>query len=265
MGDLNLNRSKESDREHEKRASRSRRQSTVETARPAPETLYGGYPTFGTTNAAPPGAVTGGTGIYGYPVPPGVAGSGSAHSSTRPSPNVKPGEIPQYGFPQPYGSSQPTHNQEDRDGSRRKRANSTAPPPATLGGNVYPPGHILEGQPKPPGMNDGPPPRSLSRAASPNPYNAASQLTARPKSQMGRPSPNLSPNIPLSTQLAAPEGFSRAINATLAYVGFKPLKINSMDDFFSRTLPKMPQELQMHDVRNEDWFRFNEVRPHLRP
>lgn len=257
MGELDLGRSRDGDRD--KKASRSRRQSTVETARPPPETLYGGYPTFGATNAAPPGAVTGGAGIYGYPGPPSVGGSGSTHSSTRPSPNVQPRDIPQYGYPVPYAaSSHSTNSHEDRDGNRRKRANSTAHPPAAAGGNVYPPGHILEGQPKPPGMNDGPPPRSMSRAASPNPYNTPSHLPARPKSQMGRPSPNPSLNHAVASQLAAPESFSRTINATLPYVGFKPLKITNMDTFFSH-MPKMPQELQTHDVRNEDWFRLSEV------
>jgi hypothetical protein len=60
-------------------------------------------------------------------------------------------------------------------------------------------------------------------------------------------------------QLAAPEGFSRPINAAQPYTPFDTMKIQDMDGFLDN-IPKMPLVLQPHDVYHNDWIRFMQVR-----
>jgi hypothetical protein len=60
-------------------------------------------------------------------------------------------------------------------------------------------------------------------------------------------------------QLAAPEGFSRPINAAQPYTPFETMKIQDMDDFLEH-VPRMPLVLQPHDVYHEDWTRLMQVR-----
>ncbi|KAJ2926205.1 hypothetical protein H1R20_g10885, partial [Candolleomyces eurysporus] len=228
MGDLDINRSREStsERERDRKVSehrRSRKASTHEPSRPSDPYAAGPY--------GAPGGVYGAPGYVPYP---GVPVAASTHSN--PSPNVKPGEVPYSvpgGFPVAYASSN----------GGRPRANSTAARP-----DVYALG---------PGSDTGAAPRS--RAASPNPQsNLAAYPQARPQSRIGGPSPHMPPGSTLpASQLAAPEAFSRAINAGLPYIPFKPTKVSNMDGFFSH-MPKMPSALETHDVRNEDWFRFME-------
>ncbi len=71
--------------------------------------------------------------------------------------------------------------------------------------------------------------------------------------------PNASPNLGFDQQqLAAPEGFSRPINAACPYTPFEALKIQGMDSFLEH-IPRMPAVLQPHDVYIEDWARFVQV------
>ncbi|KAF6762553.1 hypothetical protein DFP72DRAFT_876213 [Ephemerocybe angulata] len=256
MAELDVNRSRgDKESERDKKASRSRRQSTHDPSRPATENSNPyGYPAFNPAAGiyGQPGAGYP-PGMYGAP-PPGMAGSNHSRSgsSNGPSPNMKPGEV-SFGPPVIGQPAQPSMgNMEYRMNATSNKRNS---------GEVYGPGHIMEGYPKPQGVNNGPPPKS--RATTPNPPNAplGNYLQAnRPSSRMSSRHSSAShgsPNPPISTQLAAPEAFSRAINAKLPYHKFGRTLVHRMDDFFSH-MPKMPQNLESHDVRNEDWFRFME-------
>ncbi|KAF8897239.1 hypothetical protein BD779DRAFT_1489779 [Infundibulicybe gibba] len=126
-------------------------------------------------------------------------------------------------------------------------------------------------------------PSSPSRTATADPYarsttpfgsGAAGQprghgIDAHPRSRGGVAFPTgpvtfptASPRIPDSSAfpgekgpLAAPEGFSRPINAAQPYTPFEPMKIQDMDSFLDH-VPRMPAVLQPHDVYHEDWIRF---------
>ena len=59
-------------------------------------------------------------------------------------------------------------------------------------------------------------------------------------------------------QLAAPEAFSRPVNAAQPYTPFETTKIQDMDDF-PDNMPRLPLALQSHDVFHEDWIRLMQV------
>ncbi|KAL4075752.1 hypothetical protein V8B97DRAFT_1913857 [Scleroderma yunnanense] len=112
---------------------------------------------------------------------------------------------------------------------------SSAPSPYAPPGQVYPPGHVLEGQPL-----------SRSRAPSPMPGPPAAFPT--------------SPRMPVSVvgaeqQLTAPEAFSRPANAAQPYTPFATMKIQDMEQFYDQ-IPRMPLVLDTHDVYHQDWIRF---------
>ena len=60
-------------------------------------------------------------------------------------------------------------------------------------------------------------------------------------------------------QLAAPEAFSRPLPVAQPYAPFDMMKIGEMDDL-QEVGNRMPLVLQPHDVYNEDWARFIQVR-----
>ncbi|KAG7097259.1 hypothetical protein E1B28_004625 [Marasmius oreades] len=134
------------------------------------------------------------------------------------------------------------------------RGSSPFASPAALPTDVYPPGHILEGQPIP-----------RSRATTPIPGMAPTGYQpggAYHQSVGGRPvSPHPAPAAPTTItnappqQLAAPECFSRPINGAHPYTPFETMKIQDMNDFYE-SVPRMPAVLQPHDVYPEDWSRL---------
>lgn len=118
-------------------------------------------------------------------------------------------------------------------------------------GPVYPRGHILEGQP-------------IARSRAPSPvggglssaYPGAAPAFPQPGiAYPSGPSPNMGGMAPLAgsgagvypggqqEQLAAPEGFSRPINAAQPYTPFETMKVQDMDDFMEH-IPRMPLVLQ---------------------
>ncbi|KAG6335044.1 hypothetical protein ID866_4046 [Astraeus odoratus] len=129
--------------------------------------------------------------------------------------------------PSPYAKSAPL-----RPASPYSGAPSPYVPPA----QVYPLGHVMEGQPMP-----------RSRAPSPMPGPPA----AFPSS----------PRMPVSVigseqqQLTAPEAFSRPANAAQPYTPFATMKIQDMEQFYDQ-IPRMPLVLDTHDVYHQDWIRF---------
>jgi hypothetical protein len=187
------------------------------------------------------------------------------------SPNMRPGDLGGAGYPSAGNAGEPFPRAPSpyaRSTTPYARAPSPYAAPAMGGGGgggggVYPRGHILEGQPM-----------DRSRAPSPMPGGVA-----LPGGGPGFPQPGIppaggvSPNIGGMTsltgpggyagqqqeQLAAPEGFSRPVNAAQPYTPFDPMKIQDMDAFLDN-IPKMPLVLQPHDVYHSDWIRFMQVR-----
>ncbi len=62
--------------------------------------------------------------------------------------------------------------------------------------------------------------------------------------QTGMPDPD-------QGQLAAPEGFSRPINAAVSFTPFDKMKVQDMDTIVDNP-PRMPAVLQPHDVYPSD-------------
>jgi hypothetical protein len=186
------------------------------------------------------------------------------------SPNIRPADLGPgaTGYPTTGSAGEPFPRAPSpyaRSTTPYARAPSPfAPGAGNGGGGVYPRGHILEGQP----MN-------RSRAPSPIPGGVALPGGGGPAfPQPGIPTAGgVSPNIGGMTslagpgaypgqqqeQLAAPEGFSRPINAAQSYTPFDTMKIQDMDAFLDN-IPKMPLVLQPHDVYHVDWIRFMQVR-----
>lgn len=137
----------------------------------------------------------------------------------------------------PYRAPSPFSGQT---GSASPYARSASPFGAGgPGSNIYPPGHIMEGRPIVGGAR--------SRATTPIPGMAPGMAGSQ-----GMMAPSMLPS------LAAPECFSRPINAAHPYTPFEPMKIQDMD-FFLESLPRMPIVLQTHDVYAEDWTRLMDV------
>ncbi|KAI6035491.1 hypothetical protein F5J12DRAFT_793793 [Pisolithus orientalis] len=126
--------------------------------------------------------------------------------------------------PSPYAKPPPPH---------LGRAPSPYLPPQVS--QMYPPGHVMEGQPM-----------SRSRAPSPMPGPPVAFPT--------------SPRMPVSVstmdqQLSAPDAFSRPANAAQPYTPFGIMKIQDMEQFYDQ-IPRMPLVLDTHDVYHQDWIRF---------
>ncbi|KIK65572.1 hypothetical protein GYMLUDRAFT_39049 [Collybiopsis luxurians FD-317 M1] len=176
----------------------------------------------------------------GFPKPPFP---GTAYSN--PSPRLRSAEPPYmaaprpsspYGPPPAYGGSTTPYGARAASPYQRGSSpyhRSTSP----FAGEVYPPGHIMEGRPV-----VGPGPTARSRGSTPIPG--------------GMPAgayPSVQGSVPGT--LAAPDCFSRPLNAAHPYTPFEPMKIDDMD-FLLEGLPPMPVVLQTHDVYGEDWRRF---------
>ena len=153
------------------------------------------------------------------------------------SPNMRAGELPYLptnatGYPGSNFSSSPAR------GYANPLPRSTTP-----FGGVYPPGHVLEGQPM-----------SRSRPPSPMPGGPGMPFPqgASPRIPGGMPFPSE------STQLAAPEGFSRPVNMVLPFTSFPDTFLQGMNRFYDR-VPRMPKVLQVHDFLDDDWNRLMKV------
>ncbi|KAJ7179409.1 hypothetical protein C8R46DRAFT_1073674 [Mycena filopes] len=162
------------------------------------------------------------------PYPAGIPG-GNPYPSPYPnaSPNMRPGESPQA----PFTSTAYTNPNYPAAGAQMPRPTT---PYGGPGAQVYPPGHIMEGKPI---LGTTPP---IPGAGYP-PFAAGVQMS--------------DPNAADQGQLAAPDGFSRPINAAQAFTAFEKMKVDSMDDLIHNA-PRMPAVLQTHDVYPSDWNRM---------
>ncbi|KAF5393561.1 hypothetical protein D9757_000255 [Collybiopsis confluens] len=183
------------------------------------------------------------SGNFGIERPPSASGYGKPYvpgtGYSNPSPGPPPymvGSRPSspYGPPvaDPYGGNSTPY------GARAASPYHRAPSPfhrspSPFAGDLYPSGHVLEGRP----MTGAP---ARSRASSPNPGGMPGPYPTTPSAMPGT--------------LAAPECFSRPLNAAHPYTPFEPMRIQDMD-LFLEMLPGMPVVLQTHDVYNEDWSR----------
>ncbi|KAK7470944.1 hypothetical protein VKT23_002359 [Stygiomarasmius scandens] len=147
---------------------------------------------------------------------------------------------PYHGGPYRAPSRAPSPNHPGTDPYLR----STSPLP--IGGDIYPPGHVMEGQP------------ILARSRPTTPSRGMGMpLGGGVGFPTSAPFPNPSPHIGQQGQLSTPECFHRPINAAHSYTHFEPMKIMDMDSFLE-TIPRMPAVLQPHDVYIEDWNRLME-------
>ena len=257
LNDLDIDGNKEYAIEHDRKVSsgsHTRKYSTNDPTYGAerPRTVSGNY--VDRSNPYPTAAYTPASGPYSNPknVPagPGIANPYPNYYAS--SPNMRPSDISHGSTNQGYqGSMYPSRDQAELI------ARSATP----FGAQVYPRGHVLEGQPV---VNN----NSRSRAPSPNPgtnhnFVCASILTLLTVSMsQGHTSINMSGNSPRteSHQLPAPEAFSRAINAANSYAPFDNIKVIDMDDLHEAKIPKMPIVLTTHDIYPDDWKRYIQVR-----
>lgn len=190
----------------------------------------------------------GATTAFGAYNPPGRPYAAGYQPST--SPNPRPAEVSFI----PPGNS-PYHA---TDPLPRPTTPSMSAPRG-----VYPPGHVMEGQPILPQdrARMTPIPRGPSPAP-PGPYSSSavglSQSASSPNMSLGAP-PTRSRGAP-PQQLAAPEGFSRPVNGSHPFTPFEIMKVQDMEKFLSEEAPRMPGVLMTHDVFEEDWRRLMHVR-----
>lgn len=200
------------------------------------------------------------SGNFGGQYPP-------THGASRPYPG--PGGVPyptsgatEGPFIPPTYTNYPSAQRSD------PYSRSSSPMPYGGNPNVYPPGHVLEGQPIPHSRATTPLPGGMSQLPGGIGGPMGGQMgpggsgVPFPGGPVSFPQPTIgsSPRMPeQGQQLAAPAGFMRPINAAQPYTPFETMKIQDMDDFIEN-IPRMPIVLKPHDVYVEDWSRLMEVR-----
>ncbi|KAJ7047658.1 hypothetical protein C8F04DRAFT_16395 [Mycena alexandri] len=227
LGDLDLDRNREYGERERKISGMSRPKYQTEAERTRKVSgNFGERPPFQTT------------GSYGSAYPnayPAQTAGNPYYTPGHPSPSMRPGESPQVTFAS-AAYANPNY----------PAAGAPMPRPTTPygggGAPLYPPGHVLEGKPvhgTTPPTNAGYPP--FAAGAGYPPFGAGVQMT--------------DPNAADQGQLAAPDGFSRPINAAQAFTAFEKMKVQDMDDLVHNA-PRMPAVLSTHDVYPSDWNRM---------
>ncbi|KAJ7937330.1 hypothetical protein B0H13DRAFT_209133 [Mycena leptocephala] len=230
FGDLNLDRNGGYGGDRERKVSGLSRPSQYQTETERARKMsnnFGERPPYQATGSYPSGAYPN---AAAYPAQ--TAGNPYPSAYTNPSPNMRPGESPQV----PYAASAYA-NINANYGAAPPMARPTTP---YGGGQVYPPGHIMEGKP-------------ILGTTPPIPGTVPGYVGGQGQYQAGMQMPD--PNAADQGQLAAPEGFSRPINAAQAYTPFEKMKVQDMDDLIHNA-PRMPAVLQTHDVYSSDWNRM---------
>ncbi|TRM68430.1 hypothetical protein BD626DRAFT_545522 [Schizophyllum amplum] len=264
-------------------SARQRRKSFVAEAPYATAQPYGvaGMP-GGTSPYAPPGSpYAGSTAGYGGSAAGGYAGSAAGGYAGSAAGGYGSGAPSGYTRERKYSTGeQLASHMADLDldrgvdySTRSSRRRSTADPyGSNAGGPVYPRGHVMEGQPIPPGA---PIPQARSRATTPAPpghsplpgtaSSAYGGPVTFPSAGLGGASPNIRGNlalaggppiVPETGQLAPPESFLRPPNAAMPYTPFNsPMYIAEMADII-HNIPPMPLVLGPHDIIVDDWSRM---------
>ncbi|KAJ6516156.1 hypothetical protein C8R45DRAFT_959104 [Mycena sanguinolenta] len=221
FGEMGLDRSAEYPGERERKISGLSRprayQAEAERVRKLSNNYGSSYPPAGYPNTA------------AYPAQTGTPYS-SGYSNA--SPNMRPGEPPQV----PYATSA-----YSGAGPMARPTTPYAGPGGALpyggGQPAYPPGHVMEGRTMPGTTPTIPGAVPAGYAPFPQQVPTAESMT----NDQG--------------QLAAPDGFSRPINAAQAFTPFEKMKVQDMDSIVDNP-PRMPAVLQPHDVYPSDWNRM---------
>ncbi|KAJ7781550.1 hypothetical protein B0H16DRAFT_624065 [Mycena metata] len=231
LGDLNLDRNREYGERERKISGMARPQYQTDAERTRKVSgNFGERPPFQTTGSYPS--------AYPNAYPAQTAGNVYPSAYTHPSPSMRPGESPQAVF----ASAAYTNPNYPPAGAPMAR------PTTPYGGGgvpLFPPGHVMEGKPihgngtTPPIPSAGYPP--FAAGAGYPPFTAGV--------------PMVDPNAADQGQLAAPDGFSRPINAAQAFTAFEKMKVQDMDDLVHNA-PRMPAVLSTHDVYPSDWNRM---------
>jgi hypothetical protein len=268
FGDLDLDRNREYGGERERKISglgRPRKYSINESAAERARKISGNFSGDRPGVYNTPGTYPSVPGPYTRPYP-SAAGAVNPYPTAgsqypMPSPGIRPGEAP---YAPAATSAYSSSNYPSSPGRGMGGADALVRPTTPYGSvgsassQGYPRGHILDGQATGP----------RSRATTPIPGAMGSSSVTFPSGPVPFPQPTIpgaSPNLskqvafPGEAQLAAPEGFSRPINAAQPYTPFETMKIQDMDDF-AEHIPRMPLVLQPHDVYHEDWIRLMQVR-----
>lgn len=266
FNDLDIDRNRDYPGEKASGLGRPRKYSVHETAQDRPRPISGNY---GAPYGAPgPYSAASSTyapaaGPYSNPRPyptapasqPQYPSSGSY--SNNPSPNMRSSEVPyaqttHSGYPGSTFAS-PPRGPVPIAPIARSTTPFGGPPP-----QIYPRGHVMEGQPIPqPSRATTPIPGVIPASGAGAPYTNPPSTYPGQRSSSPLPPGAALPPMEQQQQLPAPEAFSRPINAALPYTPFETMKIQDMDEFFDH-IPRMPLALKPHDVHNEDWFRLME-------
>ena len=265
FNDLDINGNKEYMTEHDRKAGGGHtRNSTNDSIYGVerPRTVSGIYVDRPNPYSTAAGGYTPASGPYSNPknVPagPGIANANPYPNYYASSPNIRPSGISHGSANSGYPGSTYPSSRDQAELIARSTTPFGVPPP-----QIYPRGHVLEGQPVVTNNNN-----SRSRAPSPNlgmkpNFVSASIFTLLiVLMPQGNASLNVSGNSPRTEphQLPAPEAFSRAINAANSYAPFDKMKVIDMDDLYEAKVPKMPIVLTTHDIYPDDWKRYTQVR-----
>ncbi|KAG6849664.1 hypothetical protein H0H93_006506 [Arthromyces matolae] len=188
-------------------------------------------------------------GPYGASTASGAYTAGRPYSAAGYQPSTSPNQrVPEGAFIPPVVGYSPNRAPDPLPRSTTPYGGGGAGGPAP----VYPRGHVMEGQPLLPQDRErmSPMPRAHSPAL-PGPYSSSAvSMSAGPPRPLSRGPPPSQHN-----QLAAPEGFSRAVNGSHPFTPFDMFKIQDMEKFWSEA-PRMPTVLTTHDVFEADWRRL---------
>ncbi|KAF8803801.1 hypothetical protein BYT27DRAFT_7195140 [Phlegmacium glaucopus] len=229
FNDLDIDGNKEYTAEHDRKAGSGGHTRKYSTNDVGERTISGNY--VDRANPYPTAA----SGPYSNPknAPAGQGVANPYPNYYNSSPNMRPSDISYGSASSGYsGSMYPAPSRDQAELIARSTTPFGASPP-----QVYPRGHVLEGQHIVVNNNN-----SRSRAPSPNPGNASPNMSGR--------SLHTEPH-----QLPAPEAFSRPINAANSYAPFDSMKVLDMDDLYEPKVPKMPIVLTTHDIYQDDWKR----------
>lgn len=257
FSNMDLNRPREYGERERKTsgAARSRRQSmSAGDERPGAwgSPYQGGNAAYNSSPYAPQGAL-------------GYAGSAGKYS-----PNPNHGELP---YAPPANTYPGAAYSSSARGGSDAAARSTTPHGSNAGNSpqVYPRGHVMEGQPMYPRSRPSSPMPGTATSSGPyaqghggyyEPSGKIRSHSRPPSPRSGRTSPYLpGASLTEAAQLPPPESFMRPVNPGATFVSFNPTKIQDMEEFLLAPLPpRLPLVLKTHDVYPEDWQRLMNVR-----
>ncbi|KDQ64924.1 hypothetical protein JAAARDRAFT_28581 [Jaapia argillacea MUCL 33604] len=214
-------------------------------------TVYSAERTRNMTHSAPPpqqdrrgsmyGTAGGGAGVYG--AAPQSSSVTAPYPGTYPPSPSRPEAVLHGGYHNTgYSTSDARPSEAFRNPDRPSSPYPAHDMSISSRPGVYPPGHVLEGQPiRPPSR--GPPVAPGGYPRSPNMRAGSVSGYDQPPSQQ-------------EGALGVPEGFGRPPNMAHPYTPFDIMRVLDLDEFLDGVMPRFPITLSTHDVYNEDWMRL---------